>query len=99
MGNSQSSSIEEEYSNYIKEQQRIIESQQAQINQLYQNQNQTISPQNTAPPPPPEQPKKSKFEIILSVFGLDANYDEVSLKVIYKISSGTSPRCCRSRKV
>ena len=94
MGTPQSSSIEEEYSNYIKEQQRIIESQQAQINQLYQNQNQTISPQNTAPPPPPpEQPKKTKFEIILSVFGLDANYDEVSLKkVIYKISSGTSPR-------
>lgn len=81
MGNSQSSSIEEEYSNYIKEQQRIIESQQAQINQLYQNQNQTVSPQNTGPPP--GQAKKSKFEIILSVFGLDANYDEVSLKKSY----------------
>lgn len=81
MGNSQSNSIEEEYSNYIKEQQRIIESQQAQINQLYQNQNHTVSPQNAAPPP--EQPKKSKFEIILSVFGLDANYDEVSLKKSY----------------
>ena len=89
MGNSQSSSVEDEYSNYIKEQQRIIESQQSQINQLYQNQNRSpqnqnrSSQNNVVPEQPPPQPKKSKFEIILSIFRLDANYDEVSLKKSY----------------
>lgn len=88
MGNSQSNSLEDEYSNYIKEQQRIIESQQSQINQLYQNQNRNnpgiVTPEQAPPQPQPQpQPKKSKFEIILSIFRLDANYDEVSLKKSY----------------
>ena len=37
MGNSQSNTMDEEYAKYIKEQQEIINSQQAQINQLYQD--------------------------------------------------------------
>lgn len=83
MGNSQSGSVEEEYSSYIKEQQRIIESQQEQINQLYQNQIRNSQANVVPEQAPPTQPKKSKFDIILGVFGLESNYDEVSLKKSY----------------
>ena len=82
MGNSQSNSIEEEYSNYIKQQQRIIDSQQAQINQLYQNQ-QVQTQQREQNELNRQPPKKSKFDMILDVFGLDRNYDEISLKKAY----------------
>lgn len=92
MGNSQSNTMDEEYAKYIKEQQEIINSQQAQINQLYQDRqtqgqvhaqehgpakNERVQIKNTP------SPTKSKFDIILEIFGLNKDYDEVSLKKAY----------------
>jgi len=84
MGNTQSNAnvIEEEYAKYIKGQQEIINSQQAQITQLTQqyippNQDKQINnkPLNTK--------KVSKLEMILDIFNLDKDYDEISLKKAY----------------
>lgn len=83
MGNSQSNEISEEYTKYIEEQKKIIESQQNQINRL------TRLNTRETPKPPPKKPEKKqmtndeKIEFILRLFELDKNYDENTLKKGY----------------
>ena len=81
MGNSQSNEISEEYTKYIEEQKKIIESQQNQINRLAK-----LNTKETPKKTPPKKPQKKqmtndeKVEFILKLFELDKNYDEKTLK-------------------
>lgn len=87
MGNSQSNDISEEYSKYIEEQKKIIETQQNQINRLERlNRNPNLEKKqtkvsNTQPVKPMSNSEKLTF--ILKIFELDKNYDETSLKKSY----------------
>ena len=84
MGNSQSNEISEEYTKYIEEQKKIIESQQNQINRLTK-----LNSRETPKKTPPKKPQKKqmtndeKIEFILKLFELDKNYDEKTLKKGY----------------
>ena len=86
MGNSQSNEISDEYSKYIEEQKKIIESQKNQINRL-EKLNRGNSPEGIKEPPPskPKQKmtKSEKIDFILKIFELKENYDEISLKKSY----------------
>ncbi len=88
MGNSHSNNeITEEYSKYIEEQKKIIESQQNQINSL-KKLNRKTPPKDTKVDQQPVPKKKAmtnseKIEFILKIFELDKNYDEGSLKKSY----------------
>ena len=57
MGNSQSNEISDEYSKYIEEQKKIIESQQNQINRL-ERLNRNNTPGEEIKQPTPSKPKK-----------------------------------------
>lgn len=87
MGNSQSNDISEEYSKYIEEQKKIIETQQNQINRLERlNRNPNLEKKqtkvsNTQSTKPMSNSEKLAF--ILKIFELDKNYDETSLKKSY----------------
>ena len=88
MGNSQSNEISEDYSKFIEEQKRIIETQQNQINHLTKlNGNNTGSRSQSEPESRPRsEPEvksmttKEKIKYILKIFELNENYDEISLK-------------------
>tara|TARA_B100000686_G_scaffold354075_1_gene462520 strand:+ start:1885 stop:2925 length:1041 start_codon:yes stop_codon:yes gene_type:complete len=88
MGNSQSNEINEEYSKFIEGQQRIINSQQNQINRLEKlNRN---NPQEEIKKSIPTTSKtkqtmtnSEKMDFILKIFELDKNYDEITLKKSY----------------
>ena len=85
MGNSQSNEISEEYTKYIEEQKKIIESQQNQINRLTKLNSREI-PKKTPPPNKPQKKQMTndeKIEFILKLFELDKNYDENILKKGY----------------
>ena len=84
MGNSQSNEISEEYTKYIEEQKKIIESQQNQINRLTKL-NTRETPKQTSPKKPQKKTMTNdeKLEFILKLFELDKNYDEHSLKKGY----------------
>ena len=88
MGNSQSNEISDEYSKYIEEQKKIIESQQNQINRL-ERLNRNNTPGEEIKQPTPSKPKKKimsqseKIDFILKIFELNGDYDEVSLKKSY----------------
>lgn len=85
MGNSQSNEISDEYSKYIEDQKRIIESQQNQINRLEQlNRNSTNrGTKETIPIKRKNMSQSEKLDFILKIFEIDKNYDEVSLKKAY----------------
>lgn len=84
MGNSQSNEISEEYTKYIEEQKKIIESQQNQINRLTK-----LNTRETPKKTPPKKTQKKqmtndeKVDFILKLFELDKNYDENTLKKGY----------------
>lgn len=85
MGNSQSNEISEEYTKYIEEQKKIIESQQNQINRLTKLT--TESTEKKKQQPIKNIKKKmtnaEKIEFILKLFELREGYDETSLKKSY----------------
>ena len=86
MGNSQSNEIGDEYSKYIEEQKKIIESQQNQINRLEKlnrNNTQEEIKQSTPSKPKQKMSQSEKIEFILKVFELTKDYDEFSLKKAY----------------
>ena len=86
MGNSQSNEISDEYSKYIEEQKRIIESQQNQINRLEQLNRNSITNEGTKETIPIKRKNMSqseKLDFIFKIFEIDKNYDEVSLKKAY----------------
>ena len=84
MGNSQSNEISEEYTKYIEEQKKIIESQQTQINKLTKLNTRPSSISKPIEPPAKKQlTNDEKIEIILNIFGINKNYDENTLKKSY----------------
>ena len=84
MGNSQSNEISEEYTKYIEEQKKIIESQQNQINRLARLNTRETPKQTVTKKPHKKQMKNDeKIDFILKLFELDKNYDENSLKKGY----------------
>lgn len=86
MGNSQSNEIGDEYSKYIEEQKKIIESQQNQINRLEKLNRNNTQEEIKQPTPSKSKQKMSqseKIEFILKVFELTKDYNEFSLKKAY----------------
>ena len=84
MGNSQSNEISEEYTKYIEEQKKIIESQQNQINRLTKlNTRETPTKTTLKKPQKKQMTNDEKIEFILKLFELDKNYDENTLKKGY----------------
>ena len=90
MGNSQSNEISEDYSKFIEEQKKIIETQQNQINHLTKLNGNNAGPGSIPQPEPESRPQpepeaksmttREKIKYILKIFELNENYDETSLK-------------------
>ena len=85
MGNSQSNEISDEYTKYIEEQKKIIESQQNQINRLTKLTTETTEKKKQQPIKniKKKMTNTEKIEFILKLFELREGYDETSLKKSY----------------
>ena len=85
MGNSQSNEISDEYTKYIEEQKKIIESQQNQINRLTKLTTTTTEKKKQQPVKniKKKMTNAEKIEFILKLFELREGYDETSLKKSY----------------
>ena len=88
MGNTQSDNVNgSDYDKYIEEQQHIINLQREQIDRLSRNlpqsSHQQISGNNNEQRNNVNEVKKNKLDMILSIFDLDRNYNEKSLKKAY----------------
>ena len=82
MGNSQSNDISEEYTHFIEEQKKIIESQQNQIDRLTKL-NQRSEVKEVVKKEKRPLTNAEKIQVILKLFELPNNYDEGSLKKSY----------------
>lgn len=82
MGNSQSNDISEEYTHFIEEQKKIIESQQNQIDRLTKL-NQRSEVKEVVKKEKRPLTNAEKIQVILKIFELPNKYDEGSLKKSY----------------
>lgn len=82
MGNSQSNDISEEYTHFIEEQKKIIESQQNQIDRLTKL-NQRSEVKKVVKKEKKPLTNAEKIQVILKLFDLQNSYDEGSLKKSY----------------
>ena len=82
MGNSQSNDISEEYTHFIEEQKKIIESQQNQIDRLTKL-NQRSEVKEVVKKEKRPLTNAEKIQVILKLFELPNKYDEGSLKKSY----------------
>tara|TARA_Y100000996_G_scaffold345032_1_gene282868 strand:+ start:175 stop:1209 length:1035 start_codon:yes stop_codon:yes gene_type:complete len=83
MGNSQSYDTSDDNNNFIRKQQELIESQRIEIQKLTNQQNNIVQGNVSENMSNPLSIQENKLKLILSVFELDEEYNEISLKKAY----------------